>query len=150
VEDAHAWRLSISSQYSAKSAYEAFFIGSTTFRPWERIWKTWAPKTCRFFMWLATHNKCWTTDKLARRGLPHPTRCPHCDQEEETINHLLVLCVFAREFWFVLLWKVGLQALSPQQDEPSFDEWWAKAESRMDGSHKKELNSLIILGAWTI
>jgi len=45
---------------------------------------------------------------------------------------------------------VGLQALSPEQDEPSFDEWWAKAESRMDGSHKKELNSLIILGAWTI
>jgi hypothetical protein len=58
--------------------------------------------------------------------------------------------VFAREFWFVLLRKVGLQASSPQQDEPSFDEWWAKAESRMDDSHKKELNSLIILGAWTI
>ena len=49
-----------------------------------------------------------------------------------------------------LLPRVGIQALSPLQDEPSFNEWWAKAESRMDGSHKKGLNSLIILGAWTI
>ena len=149
VEDAHIWRLSTSGQYSAKSAYEGFFIGSTVFRPRERIWKTWAPGKCRFFMWLVAHNKCWTADRLARRGLPHPARCPHCEQEEETINHLLVSCVFAREFWFVLLRRMGLQALSPQ-DEPSFDDWWAKAESRMDGSHKKGLNSLIILGAWTI
>ena len=149
VEDAHIWHLSTSGQYSAKSAYEGFFIGSTVFRPRERIWKTWAPGKCRFFMWLVAHNKCWTADRLARRGLPHPARCPHCEQEEETINHLLVSCVFAREFWFVLLRRVGLQALSPQ-DEPSFDDWWAKAESRMDGSHKKGLNSLIILGAWTI
>jgi hypothetical protein len=95
VEDAHVWQLSTSGQYSAKSTYEAFFIGSTTFRPWERIWKTCAPGKCRFFMWLAAHNKCWTADRLARRGLPHPTHCPHCDQEEETINHLLVSCVFA-------------------------------------------------------
>ena len=45
--------------------------------------------------WLVTHNKCWTVDRLARRGLPHPEFCPLCDQEEETIDHLLVHCVFA-------------------------------------------------------
>jgi len=27
-------------------------------RPWEPIWKTWAPGKCHFFMWLAAHNKC--------------------------------------------------------------------------------------------
>jgi hypothetical protein len=32
--------LSPSGIYSAKSAYEGFFIGSTSFRPWERIWKS--------------------------------------------------------------------------------------------------------------
>jgi hypothetical protein len=42
------------------------------------------------------------------------------------------------------------QTLSPQQDESSFDEWWVKAESRMDGSYKKGLDSLIIVGTWTI
>jgi hypothetical protein len=93
VEDAHVWQLSTSGQYSAKSAYEAFFIGSTTFRPWERIWKTCAPGKCRFFMWLAAHNKCWTADRLARRGLPHPTHCPHCDQEYQSSVSIMCVCV---------------------------------------------------------
>jgi len=60
VEDAHIWRLSSSGQYSAKSAYEGFFIGSTLFGPYERIWKSWAPPKCRFFMWLVAHDRCWT------------------------------------------------------------------------------------------
>ena len=72
VEDSHIWRFSSSGQYSAKSAYEGFFIGSTLFGPFERIWKSWAPPKCRFFMWLVTHDRCWMADRLARRGLPHP------------------------------------------------------------------------------
>ncbi|GJN24977.1 hypothetical protein PR202_gb12756 [Eleusine coracana subsp. coracana] len=40
VQDTHVWRLSPSGQYSASSAYEALFQGSTGFEPWERIWKT--------------------------------------------------------------------------------------------------------------
>jgi len=96
VEDSHIWRLSSSGQYSAKSAFEGFFLGSTSFGPYERIWKSWAPPKCRFFMWLVTHDRCWTADRLAGQGLPHPAQCPLCDQEEETINHLLVSCVFAR------------------------------------------------------
>ena len=46
IEDSHIWRFSSSGQYSAKSAYEGFFIGSTQFGPYERIWKTWAPPKC--------------------------------------------------------------------------------------------------------
>jgi len=88
------------------------FIGSTHFRPWERIWKSWAPGKCKFFMWLATHNRCWTVDQLARKGLPHPECCPLCDQMDETIDHLLVSCVFTRQFWFRLLRSVGLQILA--------------------------------------
>lgn len=37
VEDRHIWRLSSNGQYSAKSAYDGFFLGSTLFGPWERI-----------------------------------------------------------------------------------------------------------------
>jgi hypothetical protein len=61
-----------------------------------------------FFLWLVAHDRCWTTDRLARRNLPHPELCALCDQEEETINHLLSSCVFAREFWFILLKRVSL------------------------------------------
>jgi len=91
IEDTHVWQFSPSEKYSAKSAYESLFIGATSFRPWERIWKSWAPNKCKFFMWLAADNRCWTADRLSRRNLPHPEHCPLCDQAEETIDHLLVL-----------------------------------------------------------
>jgi len=149
VEDVHIWRLSNSRQYSVKSAYEGFFLGSTQFGPYERIWKSWAPPKCRFFLWLVAHNRCWTADRLARRGLPHPEKCPFCDQEEETINHLLVSCVFARQFWYYLLRQVGLHSLSPQPSDVSFDSWWDQASGATSGLIQKGLNSLIV-GAWTL
>jgi hypothetical protein len=65
-QDKHIWRLSASGEYTAKSAYDAFFQGTIYFRPYDRIWKSWAPPKCRFFMWLVAHNRCWTADRLAR------------------------------------------------------------------------------------
>ena len=50
VEDSHIWRLSFGGQYSAKSAYEGFFLRLHAFWSYERIWKTWAPAKCRFFL----------------------------------------------------------------------------------------------------
>ena len=101
-------------------------------------------------MWLVAHNKCWTADRLARRGLPRPDCCPLCDQEEETVNHLLVGCVFAREFWFYLLRQVGLLALSPQPSESSFFEWWDRANGSTPEQLRQGVNSLIMLGAWIL
>jgi hypothetical protein len=68
VEDFHIWQFAPTGKYSAKSAYEAMFIGAIQFKPWERIWKSWAPGKCKFFMWFIAHNKCWTADRLAKRG----------------------------------------------------------------------------------
>ncbi|KAE8819635.1 hypothetical protein D1007_02280 [Hordeum vulgare] len=51
----------------------------------------------RFFHWLANLDRCWTVDRLEHRNLPHPQRCPLCDQAPETIQHLLPACPFARQ-----------------------------------------------------
>jgi hypothetical protein len=95
IEDSHFWRLATNGQYSAKLAYEGLFLGSIDFEPHERVWKTWALEKCKFFMWLVAQNKCWTADRLARRGMDHPEKCLLCDQEEETIDHIMLSCVFA-------------------------------------------------------
>jgi len=150
IEDNHIWQFSPLGRYSSKSAYEALFIGAIQFRPWERIWKSWAPGKCKFFMWLVAHDRCWTADRLARKGLPHPEYCLLCDQEEETINHLLLHCVFARQVWFCVLQGLGLQVLAPQPDENSLDDWWENVINRVDGPVKKGLNSIIILVAWSL
>jgi hypothetical protein len=113
IPDRYKWKLTQDGSYSSKSAYKAFFVGSIKFSPWRRIWKTWAPPRCKFFIWLVVHNRVWTADRLARRNLPHPESCPLCDQVDETINHLLVGCVFARQVWSLILQQLGLLQLAP-------------------------------------
>jgi hypothetical protein len=150
VEDTHIWRFASTGQYSAKSAYEALFIGAIQFNPWERIWKSWAPGKCKFFMWLVAHNKCWTIDRLAKKGLPHPDRCQLCDQEEETLDHILIACIFSRQAWFQVLQRFGLQTLAPEPDDHSFESWWDRVYRRVLDQAKKGLNSIIILVAWSL
>ena len=125
-----------------------FFVGSIHFEPAKRVWKSWAPPRCKFFIWLASLNRCWTADRLARRGLDHPDHCPLCDQEDETIQHILTSCVFAREIWFRVLSLVGLQQLTPSQDDLVFQEWWRLALTRVSEQQQKGFNSLVILVAW--
>lgn len=60
VPDHFSWKFSSSGQYSRKSAYNMMFIGSIKFLAWRRIWKTWDPANCKFFIWLAINNQCWT------------------------------------------------------------------------------------------
>ena len=58
--------------------------------------------------------------------------------------------VFSREFWFSLLSHYGVASLAPQPSDQSFDEWWRKVDNSASGDLRKGLNSLVILGAWSI
>jgi hypothetical protein len=122
VSDQHRWTPSASGEYSSKSAYHRFFEGMVTFEPAARVWKSWAPPRCKFFIWLASLNRCWTADRLARRGLDHPTKCLLCDQKEETMQLIMLQCVFARDVWFHTLSLIGLQHLTPGTVESSFQD----------------------------
>jgi hypothetical protein len=137
VDDTDVWRLSSSRRYIAKSAYKALCQGCIRFDPWRRIWKSWAPGKCKFFLWLVAHDRCWTTNRLARRNLPHPDLCPLRDQEEEIINHLLFSWVFAREFWFILVLWVSLGAFAPQVSEITFQEWWHQVLSSVSTPNRR-------------
>ena len=148
VEDKHIFSIAADGKYSAKSAYEGLFAGSTSFGLYHLIWKTWAPPKCRFFLWLVANKRCWTADRLAKRGLDHPARCLFCDQEAETIDHILVSCVFTRVFWFTLLKPFGFQSLTPQPGHSSFMAWWEQISGLASGIPGKGLNSLVALGAW--
>ena len=150
VEDTHKWRFEASGQFSTKSAYEAFFNGSVSFQPCKLIWGTWAPRKCKFFLWLVAHNRYWTADRLARRGLPHPEHYPLCEQEDESINHLLSACVFARQFWNEWFSGFGLQELTPQADNVDFYAWWQQSSDRLHTSLQQGFNTVVVLGTWSI
>lgn len=80
-----------------------------------------------------------------RRGLPHPEQYLLCDQES-VFDRLLVACVFAGQFWY-LLWlrQVGLHySLATQPSDVSFFSWWAR-KNETTGLILQGLNSLIFL-----
>jgi hypothetical protein len=95
-------------------------------------------------------NRCWTADTLAKRGPDHPDKCPLCDQEEETAQHLLTSCLTARQVWFILLNLLQLIISVPQQNERSFADWWRRIMKRVKKQQKKGVNSLSILAASSI
>ena len=63
------WNWEANGDYSTRSAYGAKFMGREVEPTAKFTWKSKAPLRCRFFLWLAMHNRCWTSDRLARRGL---------------------------------------------------------------------------------
>lgn len=146
-QDEVAWSWETNGTYSTRSAYAAKFWGREVTPTAEFTWKSKAPLQCRFFAWLATQNRCWTSDHLARRGLDLHERCPLCNQEEETIDHLLLHCVFAREVWTAILHSLGKPEWLPAADVSLSD--WCTARTGT-GRYKKTINALFILVMWEI
>uniref|UniRef100_A0A453IBL6 Reverse transcriptase zinc-binding domain-containing protein n=1 Tax=Aegilops tauschii subsp. strangulata TaxID=200361 RepID=A0A453IBL6_AEGTS len=71
IVDSISWSWERSGEFSARSAYAARFAGRQVSPTAAFTWRSKTPLRCRFFAWLAIMNRCWTSDRLARRGLPH-------------------------------------------------------------------------------
>lgn len=84
-----------------------FLLGPWFFASCKWVWKSWATLCCKFFIWSAIKGRCWT-----KRGLPHPSVCPVCDQADETIKHTLVACVSTRQVWTAIFHVLGLLPLT--------------------------------------
>ena len=147
VEDKFIWTWEKSGCYSARSAYRAFFAGQTKAEGVKQIWSSRAPQGCRFFAWLVSKNRCWTGDRLLRRGLPHPAACPLCDQEPETLQHLLLGCVVARQIWSRVVARWGKPGWVPAVDTPIM-QWWT--EKRTSKHEQRDMWTAITLVFWCI
>lgn len=128
IEDQHIWKWTSNHMYSSRSAYQAFFIGSVKFSCDDQAWRAWAPLKYKFFVWLALNNRCWTVERLHRRGLPHHHLCVLCSQEEESINQLLIQCSFTRQIWYQALLWLRKQRLTPASGDNLCD-WWLSLRS---------------------
>ena len=145
--DRTTWSLEANGDYSTKSAYEAQFVGREVEPAAEFTWRSKAPLRCRFFLWLGMRNKCWTSDRLARRGLDHQDACPFRDQHEETLDHLLLGCVFAREVWRVICGALGRPQWALNPDSRLRD--WGAVTATL-GPATKDARALLLLVLWEI
>ncbi|WVZ97154.1 hypothetical protein U9M48_042709 [Paspalum notatum var. saurae] len=127
IEDQHIWTPSSTGEFSTQSAYRSFLVGA-----------------------VAVLNRCWTADRLARRGLEHPEHCLLCDQEEENMQHLRTSCAFARTVWISVLRMDSLQQHALGLSDNIFVEWWRQATQQVPRHSRKGFNSLVVLVAWWI
>jgi hypothetical protein len=126
------------------SAYQALFIGQFPILGAKGVWQTKAPAKCRFFAWLTLLGMHWTLERLWRHGLRDDAACTFCDQELETIDHLLTQCSYSREIWFKVLRRCGWQSLAPSIDV-GVVEWWLSARKRVTKSGSGAFDSLFQL-----
>jgi hypothetical protein len=144
--DKFIWKWSPNGQYSSASAYSALFLGRIDILGARQIWKIQMLGKCKFFAWLALHSHCLTSDRLHRHALKDSNTCALCAQEVETLDHLLVDCVYTREMWFRTLCYILLLDLA--LDSPgNLAAWWCSARKSVAKVRRKGFDAFICLVA---
>ena len=145
--DSIRWSISTSGSYSARSAYDAQFLGRIPKPALNRVWTTKVEQKVKFYTWLLLQNRNWTADRLSARGWPHSTLCSFCDQVLESASHLLLGCPFAKEVWQLIASvqpRVAAIALSCQ----SVKEWWRRLCTEGRRAARKEEIGVGVYVAW--
>jgi len=64
-----------------------------------KVWDSQFWPKIKTFLWLLMHRKTLTWENLRKKGLCGPSRCPMCEKEEETMNHLFNTCEVENLLW---------------------------------------------------
>jgi hypothetical protein len=102
----------------------------------------------KLFLWLSVRRRHWTADRRLRHGLDTHTTCPLCDQEPETLDHLVVTCSFSRQ-----LWHAAAQAFRSQgvpTPAGTLSDWWSAWRELWDGDLRKGADTFFALAAWEL
>jgi len=108
-QDRMVWRWTSDGGFTVRLAYRALHLGSHPIPGCVRVWEVWAPLRVKLFLWLAIRRRQWTADRRRRHGLDARSACYLCDQQDETIDHIIVECPFARQLWVEVAAALGCQ-----------------------------------------
>ena len=79
--------------------YKSLHPSPTIEFPYRSVWNLVVPPKLGFFAWEATWGKVLTLDQLKRRGMTFANRCFLCEEDKETIDHLLIHCKSVKMLW---------------------------------------------------
>jgi hypothetical protein len=145
-----AWKGVESGTYTAKGTYKMFCEGSVRWSMSEPVWSSFSPMKCKVFAWLALRYRLWTSDRRARHGLQeHSDAYFTCLQDEDNVNHVLVLCPYARQVWCRVLHIADLRIADPGFTG-NLQRWWMEARKRVRRIDRKCFDSMVISTAWML
>ncbi|XP_022041224.1 uncharacterized protein LOC110943800 [Helianthus annuus] len=113
------------------------------------MWNNWTTNKCSMFVWRAVQGRIPTTTQLRQRGMQISSIiCKVCGREDETPDHVLVKCDYAKEVWEQIWnWVKISGAQKPdtikEMIEAVNDFQWPKVK-------KKAVHAVFILTAWRI
>ena len=94
------WGYTPKGSFSTKEAYKIMCNDPIPLDPlWSRIWTTGIWPKVSLFLWLFGHQRILTWDNLWKRNFHGPSKCPNCNTQEETLQHLLDSCSLANQLW---------------------------------------------------
>lgn len=106
-EDGWFWKFTKNGGYSVKSGYRLLtkpVSGAAQIiqQVWNAIWRISVLPKIKNFLWRMLHNVLPTCVILVQKQVAVQVLCPVCEQEPESIEHVLLLSGFARGVWLVL------------------------------------------------
>ncbi|KAK8494909.1 hypothetical protein V6N11_074157 [Hibiscus sabdariffa] len=104
-EEIPGWRWEQNRSFSTKSAYE--FLSTSEdlgvdFN-WSKIWSLKLRQHVKVFTWLAAHDRLLSNAERFLRHLSTSDRCPFCQSNSETTDHILRHCSTVVANWIVVI-----------------------------------------------
>ena len=148
-KDKVIWCGSLSGKYSVKIGYNLLAeTGRESFFSRDLCWNKDTLPKAGTFTWLAYKGRILTAERLRKIGINGPSRCPLCEKQEETIDHLLIQCQYAKKCWDIVQFKLRWQGPRAQTIREALDGWPRIAEKSTLSSIWLVAPSLIIWELW--
>ena len=113
IEDKLLLKGSSLGNFSVRTMYNGLDLSIDFDFPFHPSWNVVIPSKISFFAWESSWGKVMTLDQLKRHGRALANRCCLCDEDEETIDHLLIHCKTARMLWVLFLTILGTTWVFP-------------------------------------
>lgn len=107
--------------YTVKSAYKLLsenhrhaqvmdYVSSSNHQDyWKKVWKLKVPPKVRIFWWRVLHEFLPTQQIMHPRHIEQVPTCTECGADSESIYHVSLECIVAKQFWFSLKELMGIK-----------------------------------------
>ncbi|XP_074298539.1 uncharacterized protein LOC141629436 [Silene latifolia] len=150
MEDSLYWNGTSSGKFSLKSALVFLRGHDTSSEPesimWRTIWRIPVQQRVRMFIWLAAHGRVMVNVNRVIRNMGDDPRCPRCEGDEETTEHLLRSCPVSKQIWNL----IGIDSSNIYFFNSPFSEWLTRCASNDVSTNEANWPMMFAITCWWI
>ena len=120
--------------------------GGVVSRLGKSFWRLPIPEKAKFFFWPSYHDKVLTRENLLKRRVNVAANCPFCDENEESLNHVMLQCPFSKAYWQIIFSSVDI----PDLPSSFTDVWESWSLSPQIKTRFPVLECLFLTSAWCL